>query len=107
MTEPNRRPEKRIRLCVLCDGDHPDEECNVYATMEQRTMRASRRGVCIKCFVVHAGASPCPRTSGCVYCRAWDHHVAVCAVGFGFSSSPLGWMEVSCWAVYFTNRPLF
>lgn len=67
--------------CPFCAEQHYAEQCERFATAQQRSEKLGEKR-CKKCFrQVHEGV-PCIRNLKCKYCPSWEHNRALCPVKY-------------------------
>ncbi|KAL3081150.1 hypothetical protein niasHS_012671 [Heterodera schachtii] len=73
-------PRKPPSPCLFCNGNHWNEECQRYNTVQQRSAFVRDKGLCFKCLKSNHRASECPRPIKCYKCRQL-HPAILCQEG--------------------------
>uniref|UniRef100_A0A183BU61 Integrase catalytic domain-containing protein n=1 Tax=Globodera pallida TaxID=36090 RepID=A0A183BU61_GLOPA len=63
--------------CIFCAGNHWNEECRKYSTIQQRTDAIREKGLCFKCLRSTHRAIDCPKPKKCFKCGQ-PHPTALC-----------------------------
>ena len=64
--------KKTTRNSRYCDGDHWNDECLRYTTVETRKNKL--KGSCYICLKRNHVARVCPKDTTCIFCRRLNHH---------------------------------
>ena len=73
---------KAFRSCSFCNGNHWNDECTRYQTIEARKQR--ERGSCFICLKHGHKTNECTLTKNCFYCgQVNNHHRSLCPQKFG------------------------
>ncbi|KAL3084097.1 hypothetical protein niasHS_008736 [Heterodera schachtii] len=73
-------PRKPPSPCLFCNGNHWNEECQRYNTVQQRSAFVRDKGLCFKCLKSNHRASECPRPIKCYKCKQL-HPAILCQEG--------------------------
>ncbi len=86
-SKPNTKSGQKLsRPCVFCEGDHRDELCSKYRTVEERKERAFKQRLCYKCLDSSHQAKSCTRElRECRHCKN-SHLNALCKQRYGKGS---------------------
>uniref|UniRef100_A0A914IHH6 Integrase catalytic domain-containing protein n=1 Tax=Globodera rostochiensis TaxID=31243 RepID=A0A914IHH6_GLORO len=63
--------------CLFCAGNHWNEECRKYSTIQQRTDAIREKGLCFKCLRSTHRSIDCPKPKKCFKCGQ-SHPTALC-----------------------------
>ena len=75
-------PSPRQGSCRFCNGQHWSDECQRYATVEERKQRI--KGSCFICMKQGQRLGECGLKKSRVYCHQWNnHHRSICQQKFG------------------------
>ena len=76
------KPSTRQGNCRFCNGQHWSDECQRYATVEERKQRI--KGSCFICMKQGHRLGECGLKKLCAYCLQWNnHHRSLCQQKFG------------------------
>ena len=76
------KPSIRQGSCRFCNGQHWSDECQRYATVEERKQRI--KGSCFICMKQGHRLGECGLKKSCAYCHQWNnHHRSLCQQKFG------------------------
>ena len=67
------------QLCDFCSGDHWNDNCSTYATVEERKQILKRLGCCYVCLKRGHSAFECLIQKTCNFCKRENyHHRSLC-----------------------------
>ncbi len=69
--------KKRRLNCVFCNGNHFNDQCDTYKSLNERLRRLKLKGLCYMCFNIGHHKRDCTQKLKCVYCKG-HHHRALC-----------------------------
>ena len=78
------------QLCSLCSGDHWNDNCPTYATVEERKQILKKLGSCYVCLKRGHRAFECLTKKTCYFCKKENyHHRSLCHQNVNNHSVPL------------------
>ena len=67
----------KTRRCAFCEGQHWDDKCEKFNSLEQRKERVKELHLCWKCLQTGHTAKQCSYSKKCFHCKG-NHNTALC-----------------------------